>query len=809
MDYKYDSTEFWYTFINSLYNQGLSSNSGISEIDEETQEKLLNYFKEKIEEGITNGETTLPPGLHDYLWRLPKEMLPKTRSLTDSFLQSDPKNPAAALLRTITEISDWDTKNDPHIDETFSLIPKDPCMNLVVIDEFRKLHGFPWNIDGLEKVLISLENLYTWAVNQDDTARYQEARSFYYDHRITPYTVYKDIKGELQYFKQILVKSGHPKGNMSEIDRLKPLIKRCRDLVPMENAAFRKNIGQQSAEQQDLIDPTSDSPDIWGAYLKSLENRKNAPPRRLTQKDQEYLLEYLKTKITNGVVEGKTTLPAQLQKHISDFPEPMHLELREFVEEVLEAQPENGAAMKMLAIIVWEGKRTYHGKSDQDLTLLEQAMVLIPNDAESCYYAVGKYENNLDPIFNLTITALERMFERSKQQGESELYRWLTELYKEVDRTPCYTYRALMKNSEANIQLISRCKPLITEMQHVFHQKLAHDPDDWFALRGLSDTYETLGDTESAQRIPWEPNQKFTWKQKVWVGKQLPDFSAKTLDGTLVTLSDYRGKMLVLNFCAKWCGFCAPEIPYLKDVYEQHHETGLEVIGVSLDENETDLTEFTEEHKIPWLQIYDGKGWKSELAQLFGIDSVPSQWLIDRDGKILSVSSRGEQLGQLVKWTEAARIGNMIPDFTAVDVDGNSITTAAIQGKVVILYFGYIYEDPELQLMDALYHKYHKNGFDIICMNIGGIKDEESLRVVVRTDNHQGHYIYAAHDGQQATLGEQFGFSWTGRTNKVELPAFILIDTKGKVIDARSGKVHSPEIWAERLEKLMITHLGL
>ena len=107
------------------------------------------------------------------------------------------------------------------------------------------------------------------------------------------------------------------------------------------------------------------------------------------------------------------------------------------------------------------------------------------------------------------------------------------------------------------------------------------------------------------------------WKQQAWEGLELPNFSATTLDGTPISVSDYRGKMVVLNFCAKWCGFCAPEIPYLKEVYVEYHDKGLEVIGVSLDENENEIREFTEEHEIPWLQIFDGKGWKSELAQFF------------------------------------------------------------------------------------------------------------------------------------------------------------------------------------------------
>ena len=799
----YNSTDFWYTFINSLYNEGLSYGRGELEMDEEMQDKFLAYLKEKIEEGITDGETTLPPGLHNYFWRFPLEMLPKTRELTDTYLKSDPKNGVAALLRTLVEISDWDAENDPHIDDRRGPIPNDPCMNLVVIDQYRMDHFFGDDIEQEVKVLRVLENFYAWAKRQEDSARYQEARSFYRQHRVTPYKVYRQLKDQLRQLQELLEDTAISEESNPEVERYKTLIQKCRDLVPMENGAFRKNFGQHSEEQQDLVDSTSDSTDIWEAFLKSNENRKNAPPRRLTQNDQEHLLEYLKTKIEAGVIGRNTTLPANLQDYIPDFPEAMHLELREFAEEMLETQPDNGAAAKIIAIIVWESKNVRYGESDRDLILLEQAMNLAPNDTETCYFALRKYDEYYDPMLILTVTALERLFARSLLHNDPELYQWLAKLYKEVGKTPCHIYRNLLNNPDANAELIDRVKPLIDHMLHAFQQRLSDEPDDWYALRGLGDVYEVLGETELAQKHPWKPHAENRWKQEAWVGKQLPDFSAVAVDSTPISVSDFNGKLLVLNWCAKWCGFCAPEIPHLKKVYEEYHDKGLEVIGISLDENEAELHEFTKEHEIPWLQVYDGKRWKAELAQFFGILSVPSQWFIDRDGKILSVGTRSEQLSQLVKWTEATRIGNMLPDFTTVDVDGNSVSNATLRGKVALLHFGYIRQEPELEHIDKLYTKHHKNGFEVVGFNVGGWRDEEVLRDIVRRENHQGHYIYADHDGDHAAVGELFGFGWSDNTRKVTLPAFILIDPAGKVIDARYGKVHSVETWGARLDEFV------
>ena len=806
MNNTYNSTDFWYTFINSLYNEGLS---GELEMDDELQDKFLTYLREKIEEGITDGETTLPPGLHNYFWRFPLEILPKTRELIDSVLKSDPKNGVATLLHTLVEISDWEAKNDPHIDESMRPIPNDPCMNLVVIDQYRMYHLFGDDIEREVKIIGVLENFYAWAKRQDDSARYQEARSFYRQHRVTPYTVYRQLKDQLRKLKERLEDSDIPAESNPDVERYKELIKKCRDLVNKENAAFRKDFSQKSAEEQNLVDATSDNIDIWEAYLKSLENRKNAPLRKLTLNDQKQLLEFLKMKIEAGVIDGKTTLPPDLQDYISDFPEAMHLELREFAEEVLEAKPDNGAATKILAIIVWESKNVRYGESDRDLILLEQAMNLAHKDTETCFFAIRKYDEDYDPLFHLTLTALERLFARSLQQNDSGLYQWLTRIYKDVGRTPCHIYRNLMKNPDPNAELIERCKPLIDQMLRTFQQRLSDVPDDWYALRGLGDIYQTLGETELSKKYPWEGHKdllEVKWKQQAWEGLELPNFSATALDGTPISASDYRGKMVVLNFCAKWCGFCAPEIPYLKEVYGEYHDKGLEVIGVSLDENENEIREFTAEHEIPWSQIFDGKGWKSELAQFFGVTKVPSQWLIDRDGTIISVDTRGEQLGQLVKWTETTRLGNVIPDFTAVDVDGNSISATTLQGKVVLLHFGYIYQEPELEHIDELYIKHHENGFEAIGFNVSSW-DEEALRDFIRSENHQGRYIYAGHDGDHAAVGELFGFGHGSGSRKVELPAFILIDTNGKVIDAHTGKVHSPESWAAQLDNLVATHL--
>lgn len=626
---KYDSTDFWYTFLNSLYNFGLSAGRGELEMDEGMQEKTLNYFKAKIEEGVTDGETALPPSLSDYCWRLPKEMLPKLQSLAEGFLNTDPDNgPAAVLLANVAYTEMGSIESLPFVGKAFTLVPKDPCLNLLIIYKYRR------NCGAAEQIILTvLENVFEWAKRQDNSARFQDVRSFYFGQRVTLYTVYANLKSIEERRKK--------REQVRDVEKCKEEIEKCRTLIYAEQATFYKEAIQAAEEQPLIVDESSENVNFWEAFLDTLIERGLSTPRWvLTKKVQDQLLKYFKTRIEEGVIDGLTTLPLDLPEYVPRFPKAMHLELREFAEEMLESQPENGAAAKMLAIIV--------EKNDNPLRLgnpfIEPAVQLVPNDPEICFFAMSS-NRGFDEL-----SLLEKLFNRAQSQGKTELSLWLAKLYKEVGTTPCHIYRNLMKKPDENAELIKRCKPLIDRAQQAFQQQLEEEPDNWYALRGLGDIYEALGETELAQKYPWEghSNIETVWNQKAWVGRKLPDFSATTHDGTSISASDYRSKMLVLNFCAKWCGFCAPEIPYLKKVYEEHRHKGLEVIGISLDENEAELREYIEEHEIPWPQIFDGNGWNTKLARYFGINSLPSQWFIDRDGTILSVDTRGEQLGQLV-----------------------------------------------------------------------------------------------------------------------------------------------------------------
>ena len=123
------------------------------------------------------------------------------------------------------------------------------------------------------------------------------------------------------------------------------------------------------------------------------------------------------------------------------------------------------------------------------------------------------------------------------------------------------------------------------------------------------------------------------------------------LDGREVDMAKLRGKVVLLDFWATWCGPCIAELPNVKRVYDAYHAQGFEIIAISLDseKDKQKLIDFVREHELPWPQHYDGLGWKNHYAVHYGITGIPAMFLLDKTGRLAATDARGEKLESEVK----------------------------------------------------------------------------------------------------------------------------------------------------------------
>ena len=424
-----------------------------------------------------------------------------------------------------------------------------------------------------------------------------------------------------------------------------------------------------------------DSVDVWDAFLGTLDKKGLADPHwEVEPKTQEKLITYFKAKIDAGVSDGLTLLPPDLPNYVHRFPNEMRHELKLHAESMLEMDPNNGAAAKFLATEAFADIDAH--KPVEKYPILERAMVMVPNDIEICFFAYATCTLIGNQMNEKALVSLERLFERLRGTTYPIPYRWVLKLYGADENliTPSLVYKKI----DSEDPLIGRWRLVLSEIPAVFEREWIQKPDS-YVFYIVAYVHETLGDDEAARavyrkvqpvfekRLEKNPNDGSALGALVSIhekfgnselaqdyrlradptlaleGKVLHDFLPSVdLSGQPISLADYRGKVVLIDFWATWCLPCLAAIPDIKAVYEKYHNKGFEILGISLDVDETALREFIEENPLPWRQIFDGKRFAGPLAQRYGIRSVPRMFLLDREGKVISVNARDNLLEELV-----------------------------------------------------------------------------------------------------------------------------------------------------------------
>lgn len=194
---------------------------------------------------------------------------------------------------------------------------------------------------------------------------------------------------------------------------------------------------------------------------------------------------------------------------------------------------------------------------------------------------------------------------------------------------------AMMEEFEKGVRELQKEFPKRPEVYEMLLMVASNGQSD--KARAIAD--EVIKNEDAPENL--KSQAKGILKKMDALGKPLA-IQFKAVDGREVDLAKMKGKVVLIDFWATWCGPCIAELPHVKEAYEKLHPKGFEIVGISFDQSKEKLTDFIKAEKMAWPQYFDGEGWKNKFGQEFGINSIPAMWLVDKKGILRDMNARAD-----------------------------------------------------------------------------------------------------------------------------------------------------------------------
>ncbi|MCA1965962.1 MAG: AhpC/TSA family protein [Flavobacterium sp.] len=327
----------------------------------------------------------------------------------------------------------------------------------------------------------------------------------------------------------------------------------------------------------------------------------------------------------------------------------------------VEIQDENGVIAKDTGVIE-NGKFELKGSTDNiDLGFIriENEKINLPIILEE-----GKIKINIVKD-SLQKSTIEGTFNNDKfQKFNNESVAILEKVKKFEKENNPKMQKALTENDTVTVNKIKKeYKNFQNDMNDYSKTFIKNNPDafisvlllenflmrEYIPATEIKSFYDKLDkklvNTKSAQNI----KKTLDLMLAVVVGKPAPKFSAKSPEGKLISLDESLGKVTIVDFWASWCAPCRKENPNVVALYNEYHSKGLNIIGVSLDQDAKKWKDAIAKDNLSWIHVSNLKYWDEPIGKQYGISSIPATFILDAKGNIVAKDLRGDALRAKVK----------------------------------------------------------------------------------------------------------------------------------------------------------------